>query len=84
MDHDQLCSRHKVHWSKKLKKIEVKQLFSTGPLKARAAKHKMIKTRVENTCKRPFPAQATYGRHWAWALTASGWRPRWAWSRVRR
>ena len=43
-------------------KIDVKQLFKTRPLKARAAKRLMIKTRVENACKRPFPSQATYGR----------------------
>ncbi len=43
-------------------KIDVKQLFGTRPLKARAAKRLMIKTRVQNACKRPFPSQATYGR----------------------
>jgi hypothetical protein len=43
-------------------KIDVKQLFGARPLKARAAKRLMIKTRVQNACKRPFPSQATYGR----------------------
>ncbi|MCM3881170.1 MAG: radical SAM protein [Vicinamibacterales bacterium] len=43
-------------------RIEVKQLFRPRPLKARAAARVMIKTQVENACKRPFPAQATYGR----------------------
>jgi MoaA/NifB/PqqE/SkfB family radical SAM enzyme len=43
-------------------KIEVKQLFGPRPLKTRATKRLMIKTRVENACKRPFPAQATHGR----------------------
>jgi Radical SAM superfamily len=43
-------------------KIDVRQLFSSGPLKARAAKTLTIRTRIENTCGRPFPAQATYGR----------------------
>ena len=43
-------------------KIDVRQLFPKRPLKARAAKRLMIRTRIENACKRPFPAQATYGR----------------------
>jgi hypothetical protein len=43
-------------------KIDVRQLFSGRPLKARAARSLKIRTRVENACSRPFPAQATYGR----------------------
>jgi hypothetical protein len=31
-------------------------------LKARSAKRILVKTRVQNACKRPFPAQASYGR----------------------
>ena len=42
--------------------IDVKQLFGSRPLKARSAKRILVKTRVQNACKRPFPAQASYGR----------------------
>jgi radical SAM family protein/iron-sulfur cluster protein len=43
-------------------RIEVPSLFFSRPLKARASQPLKIRTRVENTCLRPFPAQATYGR----------------------
>jgi MoaA/NifB/PqqE/SkfB family radical SAM enzyme len=43
-------------------RIDVKQLFGSRPLKARSAKRILVKTRVQNACKRPFPAQASYGR----------------------
>jgi MoaA/NifB/PqqE/SkfB family radical SAM enzyme len=44
-------------------RIEVrKRLFAEGPLKARAARRKKVRTRIENVSSRPFPAKASYGR----------------------
>jgi len=43
-------------------KIDLPVWFPKRPLKGHAAKPLTVRTRIQNVCARPFPAQATYGR----------------------